>query len=96
MATTVSFLARAVEDARQARRFYARRSVTVAARFMDALDEAVARISANTQAWTPHLHGTRACRLPYHLVYVEEPAGVLVVAVAHDRRRPGWWRRRLP
>jgi hypothetical protein len=37
-----------------------------------------------------------ARRFPFHLVYVEEPAGVPVVAVAHDRRRPGYWRRRLP
>jgi plasmid stabilization system protein ParE len=66
---------------------------------MDELDAAIARIAAAPQMWSPHLHGTRTCplrRFPYHVVYVEEATAVLVVAVAHNRRRPGYWRRRLP
>lgn len=31
---------------------------------------------------------------PYHVVYVEEPR-LLIVAVAHMKRRPGYWRARL-
>ncbi len=31
---------------------------------------------------------------PYHVVYVEEPR-LVIVAVAHMRRRPGYWRARL-
>lgn len=31
---------------------------------------------------------------PYHLVYVEEPR-LVIVAVAHMSRRPGYWRPRL-
>jgi plasmid stabilization system protein ParE len=81
---------RAVREANQARRRYARVSRAVAGRFATALDDAVARIGANPQSGTPYHHGTRVCRLrgfPYHLVYVEQPAEVLVVAVPHDRRR---------
>ena len=99
MATPVDFDRRAIADARAARRFYARVSAALAGRFMADLDDAVARVSAHPQAWSPHVHGTRVCRFrtfPYSLVYVEEPARVVVVAVAHDRRRPGYWQRRLP
>ena len=31
---------------------------------------------------------------PYHLVYVDEPR-LVIVAVAHMSRRPGYWHRRL-
>ncbi len=31
---------------------------------------------------------------PYHLVYVEDPR-LVIVAVAHMKRRPGYWRTRL-
>jgi len=35
-------------------------------------------------------------RFPYGVVYVMTPAGdVVVVAVAHVRRRPGYWAHRL-
>ena len=99
MATPVDFHPRADADALAARRFYARGGASLVARFLAALDDAIADIGANPGTGSPHLHNTRVWRLrrfPFHLVYVEEPAGVLVVAVAHDRRRPGHWRRRLP
>lgn len=33
-------------------------------------------------------------RFPYALVYVVKPSEVLVLAVAHHSRRPGYWRGR--
>ncbi len=32
---------------------------------------------------------------PYAVLYVDEPAGVLVLAIAHFKRRAGYWRHRL-
>jgi toxin ParE1/3/4 len=34
-------------------------------------------------------------RFPYVLVYLVEPGEIVVLAVAHTHRRPGYWRRRL-
>ena len=34
-------------------------------------------------------------RFPYAVVFVELPDEIRVVAVAHGRRRPGYWRGRL-
>lgn len=95
----VDFDPRAVREARAARRRYAHVSAALATAFLAALDDATARVGATPQAWSPHVHGTRVYRLrrfPYHLVYVEQPTEILVIAVAHNRRRPGYWRRRLP
>ena len=33
-------------------------------------------------------------RFPYHVVFVVREPGVIVLAVAHQRRRPGYWRNR--
>jgi plasmid stabilization system protein ParE len=34
-------------------------------------------------------------RFLYHVVYLEIGEGLRVLAVAHDRRRPGYWQARL-
>jgi hypothetical protein len=34
-------------------------------------------------------------RFPYALVFVESETEIRVLAVAHTRRRPGYWRSRL-
>jgi plasmid stabilization system protein ParE len=33
-------------------------------------------------------------RFPYWIVYQRDPESLLIIAVAHFRRRPGYWRRR--
>jgi len=35
-------------------------------------------------------------RFPYWLVVLERPNEVVLVAVAHMKRRPGYWRGRIP
>jgi hypothetical protein len=44
-----------------------------------------------------YLRGTRRLllqRFPFSIIYRVESTWVLVVAIAHQRRRPGYWRRR--
>lgn len=33
-------------------------------------------------------------RFPYSVIYRHDPDAVVILAVAHQRRRPGYWRRR--
>jgi plasmid stabilization system protein ParE len=59
---------------------------------------AIERIRQFPDAWHPLGENVRRCRLrrfPYGLIYHADEAGVLVVAVAHTHRRPGYWRDRL-
>jgi len=95
----LDFHPRAVAEARAAWRWYARRSATAAHQFVAELDHSVAQIAAAPDRWPVYLHGTRVYRLrrfPFLVVYQELPTALQVVAVAHGRRRPGYWRRRLP
>jgi toxin ParE1/3/4 len=34
-------------------------------------------------------------RFPYNLLYVQESSGITIVAIMHQKRRPGYWRDRL-
>lgn len=51
------------------------------------------------QAWHPLSPQTRRCRLnrfPYSVIYNQEGDDLLVLAVAHQHRKPNYWRNRLP
>src|SRR5271166_1482232 len=90
----------AILDAWEARRWYADRNPQAADSFMAELDRAAELIIAQPERWPPYLHGTRRYRLrrfPYLLVYRTTADMVVVLAVAHAKRRPGYWKsRRAP
>jgi hypothetical protein len=35
-------------------------------------------------------------RFPYKVIFLERPDEIMILACAHSRQRPGYWRRRLP
>ena len=41
-------------------------------------------------------HFYRVKRFPYVLYYLDLPDTIWIAAIAHERRRPGYWRRRMP
>jgi plasmid stabilization system protein ParE len=50
------------------------------------------------KAWHPLTQQVRRCRLrrfPYSVIYAQEDSDLLVLAVAHQHRKPGYWRARL-
>jgi plasmid stabilization system protein ParE len=56
------------------------------------------RIKQFPKAWHPYTQNTRRCqtrRFPYGIVYELLESEILVVAIAHMRRRLGYWRDRL-
>jgi toxin ParE1/3/4 len=88
----------ATREYRSARDWYRERSVEVAERFGTAVDQAVSRIVASGDA-LPLLTRTyryvRVNGFPYVLIFRQDDRGAMVVvAVAHTSRRPGYWRRR--
>jgi plasmid stabilization system protein ParE len=87
----------AIEDAAAARRWYLERSQQAADAFVAEVDRAVEMIAGASERWPEYIHGTRRFllrRFPYSLVYRRRLDGVEVIAVAHARRRPGYWRSR--
>lgn len=86
---------REIDDAFE---WYLERSVRAAESFVRELDSAFTLILSSPGIW-PHFEaGTRRYVLrtfPYDIVYREIPTGIQVVAIAHHKRRPRYWRGRL-
>jgi plasmid stabilization system protein ParE len=72
-------------------------------KFLEAIDDAIALIQRHPAAFpvlqdaSPPLKIRRALldRFPYALVFLELATEIRVVAVAHLKRRPGYWLRRI-
>ncbi len=77
-------------------RWYAQRGPSAAEAFIAELNDAVARIGESPETWPRYPGGTRRFlrRFPFSVVYRVEDDVVYVVAVAHAKQRPEYWRRR--
>jgi plasmid stabilization system protein ParE len=87
----------AAGEAEAAERWYRERNETAAARFRRELDRAVELIAERPEAAPPYVANTRRFllrRFPFFVVYRVYSGHVQVVAVAHARRRPHYWRDR--
>ncbi len=88
----------ALEEAEAAVDWYARRSRRAAGMFLDELDRAMDLIGQHPEQYPRHDFGTRRIvlrRFPFVIIFRKAVAGVEIIAIAHGRRRPGYWRERL-
>lgn len=95
---TVRFLTPARKEFLGAINFYEREAPGLGAEFLEDLDHALESIVSTPRLGARFEEQTRRVllrRFPYSVIYVIEDASVLVVAVAHQRRRPGYWKDRL-
>ncbi len=93
----IEFHPSAIDEARAARLWYESRSELVSRRFMDALDQGIEKLSETPQRFPVYRFGTRRYLLrgfPFILYYREMSDRVQVIAVAHAKRKPGYWRDR--
>jgi plasmid stabilization system protein ParE len=77
--------------------WYAERSAIAAEAFRAEVFETIELLSTNALMWPKGTDGTRQCLLhhfPYTVVYSIKNNIVTVLAIAHQRRQPGYWRER--
>ena len=78
--------------------YYESRRVGLGADFREKAEAAVGRISETPERWSPLTNDTRRFllrRFPYSIVYTMLPTHILIIAVAHQKRRPGYWSGRI-
>jgi plasmid stabilization system protein ParE len=88
---------------RQAGRWYESRRTGLGIEFFDAVDAAIRQIVDFPSLGVPvprvpkklPVRRLAVTRFPYHVVYLEAAEGIRILAIAHDRRRPGYWKGRL-
>ena len=95
--TKVSFHPEAAEEVETARQWYAERSPPAAKAFLVELDLAVERVREAPHRWPWYDKGVRRYilpRFPFSMIYRMKAELIEVVAVAHHRRKPGYWKSR--
>jgi hypothetical protein len=66
--------------------------------FYEELLPALDRVQLRPSLYPPYLYSTQRVvlgRYPFSIVYRELPHDIQIIAVAHAKRRPGYWATRL-
>ena len=93
----VNFHPDAIAEAQAAYRWYREQNEAAAEAFLAELDRAVELISEGPLRWPTYLHSTRRFllrRFPFGVIFRQAGEAVQIVAVAHARRKPGYWKDR--
>ncbi|MDE3118086.1 MAG: type II toxin-antitoxin system RelE/ParE family toxin [Nitrospirota bacterium] len=95
---SVAFLPPAEEEMVAAAQYYEARSHGLGADFLDEVERNVEAISLHPRTAPVVKEGIRRRllkRFPFGILYAVEPNVIVVLAVMHLRRRPGYWEERL-
>lgn len=90
----------ALADYQAAAVWYAERSAAAAVGFTAAIDDAIDGARELPEAWPAwpgrtDVRRRTLRRLPYSVIYVIQNDTIVIVAVAHHKRRPGYWLGRM-
>jgi plasmid stabilization system protein ParE len=78
--------------------YYAAIQSELGRRFEQAVSEAVRNLVANPQRGAPRSQSTRRWRVknfPFGIIYRVNESDVVIVAVAHQRKKPEYWAGRI-
>lgn len=92
------FLPEADEEFREAAHYYENECPGLGLTFITAVHKTISEIMKHPMAATPVGVGIRrkvVGRFPYSVLYAVEGNVLVVIAVAHQRRRPGYWKSRI-
>ncbi len=90
----VIFTKYAKQELEDAARYYELEYAGLGKGFKEEVRRAALRIAEYPQAWSLERGDVRKCLLhkfPYKLLYSTEEDHILVIAVAHQHRRPNYW-----
>ena len=91
------FSTAAREELDEAFKYLERQQLGLGYRFTADVDDALTRIRSRPLAWHPLGKQLRRCHLKhfrYGLIYRIRGEQAEILAIAHDSRRPGYWRNR--
>ena len=94
----IRFLTIAQRELEEAIEYYNAESPGLGEQFLLEIVNALEHIRQYPEAWSAYTANTRRCqtrRFPYAVVYMAWKSEIIVVAVAHLHREPGYWRDRV-
>ena len=94
----IRFLDVAQQEFDEAIAYYNAQSPGLGDEFLLEVIAGLHRIKSFPKAWHPYTSNTRRCltrRFPYGVVYQILESEIVVIALVHSSRKPGYWRDRL-
>ncbi|HLX63217.1 MAG TPA: type II toxin-antitoxin system RelE/ParE family toxin [Planctomycetota bacterium] len=91
-------LPEARRDIDEAVDWYDKEQPGVSDRFLDEIEAAYSKIQRSPSAWPIRRKKARKCSLvkfPFNVIYVEHSDKIWIVAIAHAKRRPNYWFKRM-
>lgn len=88
----------ALTEYSEAVQYYAQEQVELAQAFVNAVEAAIFRITEAPDRYPIFDDDIRRCltrKFPYGILYTIEPTFILIVAVMHNGRKPGYWKDRV-
>ncbi len=85
-------------EIRASHAWYLKQSIQAADGFYEELIPALDRVQLQPHVYPSYLHGTQRMsldRYPFSIVYRELLQEIQIIAVAHAKRRPGYWAERV-
>lgn len=85
------------EELEAARFWYEDHAAGLGSEFLDEIDRAITTIQRSPEAWPVYSGTTRRFlvhRFPFAIIYRYDDFIIQIVAVAHQRRKPGYWKAR--
>lgn len=93
----ISFHPDATAELEASAGWYAKRNTEASRSFCVAVDIAIANVESDPERFARIDARHRACsvrKFPFQIVFRHDNDQIVVVAVAHAKRRPGYWRER--
>ena len=88
----------ALDDYQEAAHYYGCRELGLDERFVECIESAIESVCDSPKSW-PLLEDDVRRRVvgvfPYSIIFIEHDNVIVIVAIMHDSREPGYWRKRL-
>ena len=87
----------ALSEYAEAVQYYMEQGIEIAQAFINAIEDAVYRIRESPTRYVSVDSEVRRCmarRFPYAILYTIEQDYILILAVMHCSRKPGYWKNR--
>jgi plasmid stabilization system protein ParE len=94
----VTFLKPAQTELDDAYLYYEDLSKGLGESFLIEIIQTIKRIQKNPTSWAPFSENTRRClthKFPYGIIYQLRNNKIVIVAIAHLHRKPGYWNSRI-
>jgi plasmid stabilization system protein ParE len=94
----LEFHPEALAELERAKAWYEAQRLGLGESFFQEIKTAISRIREAPNTWPEYQRGTRRFlvhRFPFAILYSQRSTGLLVLAVMHLKRKPGYWMSRL-